>query len=101
MMDMQWMVYSPIFITAICLLFYLLNRLATPSLDIKYFVGALLMGGILGLGVSVIFVIVQTIFYQSSQGPLMLIYYAPAGFAVGEVFGVLLWIYKTRVKNKK
>lgn len=69
------------------------------SLEMKDFVGSLLMGGILGLGISVIIVVAQTIFYQSSQGPLILIYYAPAGFAVGEVFGVLLWLYKTLLKK--
>lgn len=100
MVDTQWMIYSPFFITAICLLFYLVNRLVTPSLDIKNFVGALLMGGILGVGVSVIVVIVQTIIYQSPQGPLMLIYYIPAGFAAGEVLGVLLWLYRVRVKRE-
>lgn len=100
MMGTQWMVYSPIFITAICILFYLVNRLVTPSLEIKDFIGAILMGGIFGFGMSVIIVIAQTIFYQSAQGPLMLIYYAPVGFAAGEVFGVLLWLYKTRVKKK-
>lgn len=98
MMDTQWMVYSPIFTTAICLLFYLANRLVTPSLEIKDFIGAILMGGIIGLGISVIVVIAQTVFYQSAQGPLMLIYYAPVGFSAGEVFGVLLWLYKIRVK---
>lgn len=99
-MDTQWMVYSPIFMTAICLLFYLANRLVTSSLEIKDFIGAILIGGILGLGISVIIVIAQTIIYQSAQGPLMLIYYAPVGFAAGEVFGVLLWLYKTRVKKQ-
>lgn len=99
-MDIQWMIYSPIIITIVCLLLYLANRLITPSLEIKDFVGSLLMGGILGFGVSVIIVVAQTIFYQSPQGPLMLIYYAPAGFAVGEVFGVLLWLYKTRLKKE-
>ena len=99
MMNIQWMVYSPIFITIICLLFYLANKMVIPSLEMKDFVGSLLMGGILGLGISVIIVVAQTIFYQSSQGPLILIYYAPAGFAVGEVFGVLLWLYKTRLKK--
>ena len=93
-MNTQWMFYSPIFITVICLLFYLVFRLFKPSLAIKNFVGALLMGGILGVGVSVIVVIVQTILYQSPQGPLMLIYYFPTGFATGEVFGVLLWLYR-------
>ena len=98
-MNIQWMVYSPIFITIICLLFYFANKMVISSLEMKDFVGSLLMGGILGLGISVIIVVAQTIFYQSSQGPLILIYYAPAGFAVGEVFGVLLWLYKTLLKK--
>jgi hypothetical protein len=70
-----------------------------PSLLMKDFIGFLIMGGILGLGGSVIFVILQTIFYKSPQGPLILIYYAPAGFAIGEVFGMLFWFSKVRNNN--
>lgn len=99
-MNTSWIVYSPIIVTVICLLFYFTYRLVNPSLDKKEFIGALLMGGILGLGISVLVVIAQTILSKSAQGPLMLIYYAPVGFAIGEVFGVLLWLIKPRVSGK-
>lgn len=99
-MDIQWIIYSPIVITIICLIFYLVNSLIRPSLKAKDFIGFLLIGGTLGFGISIIIVIAQTYYYQSPQGPLALIYYAPAGIAAGEVFGVLIWLYYTLVKNQ-
>jgi hypothetical protein len=95
-MDIQWLIYSPVIVALLCLLFYLMNRLIRPSLKLKDFIGFLVVGGVLGFGFSIIIIIIQTVAYQSPQGPLALIYYAPVGVAVGEVLGVLLWFYKMR-----
>jgi len=99
MMDIQWMIYSPIVATIIFIVFYFMGRLVSPSLEIKDFIGFLVMGGILGFGVSVIIVVIQTVLYRSPQGPLVLIYYAPVGITVGEVFGFIFWIYKTWIQK--
>jgi len=93
-MDIQWFIYSPIIVALLSMLFYFMNRLIRPSLELKDFIGFLVVGGFLGFGFSVIIIIIQTVVYQSPQGPLALIYYAPAGVAVGEVLGVMLWFYK-------
>jgi len=100
MMDIQWMIYSPIIAAVIFLVLYFIGSLFFSSLETKHFIGFLVLGGILGFGVSVIIVVTQTVLYESPQGPLALIYYAPVGVTVGEVFGVIFWIYKTWVSKR-
>ena len=68
--------------------------------SILQFIVAMVAGAILGFGVSVLVVMVLTMNYSSSQGPLALIYYGPIGIAVGEFLGAIFWRLRVMKSNK-
>lgn len=96
-MNIFLFMWSPIIAAVLCLVIYLVVCVRKSLNVIDYgisFIAYVVLYGLLGLLSSIVIVFALTAFYNSPQGPLILIVYGPIGTAVGQIIGVLIWVLK-------
>ena len=89
------MFFSPIFVVPACIAFFLLESRLRASSPLKgttkSFAQALVLWALAGAGMAIFGVIVMTVATDSPQGPFALIFYGPAGIAIGGAVGTAIW----------
>jgi FtsH-binding integral membrane protein len=91
---LRHMVLSPLYVLPVCVVFFIVEvvRLSAEFRKAKKsFTQALVLWAAAGAGLSLFGVVAMTVVTGSPQGPLALIFYGPAGVAVGCLFGTGLW----------
>ena len=99
---LDFIFYYPFVAGLLCIVFYGLVRDKEIVPKPSRFTGHLVIGAVLGFGVSFILVLVLTIVSSSPQGPLALIIYAPIGISLGQIVGTIVWwmIYVRKQREK-
>jgi hypothetical protein len=88
------MVYSPLAAIGIVALWFAVDFAlgrSTKQGGAGIFVCLELLWGAVGLALAFVGVVLMTIITSSPQGPIVLIFYGPAGLAVGILVGVVTW----------